>query len=100
MSRLAPTQVPGVSQLPLVGRLFQSRNDAANKTEIVLLITPRVIRNIERPGMALEHFNSGTEMDVGGAGGGSAAVPAPGVPPQSPIPPPPAAPAPIQSRPR
>lgn len=90
--RRSATQVPGLAQLPLVGRLFQSRNDTVNKTEIVLLITPHVIRNIERPGVALERFNSGTESDVGG-GGASAAVPAPGVPPQSPPAP---APAPVK----
>jgi general secretion pathway protein D len=90
--RRSAIQVPGLAQLPVVGRLFQARNDAANKTEIVLLITPRVIRNIERPGPALEHFNSGTELDVGGAA--AAAGPA-SIPPTIvlPSPPQPAAPA-------
>jgi general secretion pathway protein D len=69
--RRTATQVPGVSRLPLIGRLFANHNDTANKTEIVLLITPRVLRNIERPGMAIEHFNSGSEMEVGGAGAGA-----------------------------
>ena len=32
-------KVPGVSRLPLVGRLFSNNNDTVNKTEIVLLIT-------------------------------------------------------------
>ena len=63
--RRSAVKVPGVSRLPLVGRLFSNNNDTVNKTEIVLLITPRVIRNIERPGVRLEEFNSGTEQDVG-----------------------------------
>jgi general secretion pathway protein D len=63
------TRVPGVSRLPVLGRLFSSDNDTVNKTEIVLLITPRVIRNIERPGPRLEEFNSGTEFDLGMTGG-------------------------------
>jgi general secretion pathway protein D len=67
--RRSSTQVPGLAQLPVVGRLFQSRNDTSNKTEIVLLITPRVVRNIERPGASLEQFSSGTELEVGGGGG-------------------------------
>jgi general secretion pathway protein D len=61
------TQVPGLANLPLAGRLFQSKEDTANKTEIVMLITPRVVRNIERPAVNLEEFNSGTEAEVGGA---------------------------------
>jgi general secretion pathway protein D len=73
-----------------------------NKTEVVLLITPRVIRNIERPGARIEEFNSGTELDIGR--GGSAA-PLPQVSaqpkPQAPAPaeaprPPAAGPAPAQ----
>lgn len=61
------TQVPGLANLPVAGRLFQSKEDTANKTEIVMLITPRVVRNIERPAVNLEQFNSGTEAEVGGA---------------------------------
>jgi general secretion pathway protein D len=63
--RRSANKVPGASRLPIVGRLFKSTNDTVNKTEVVLLITPRVIRNIERPGARLEEFNSGTELEVG-----------------------------------
>jgi general secretion pathway protein D len=90
--RRSAQKVPGLAQLPVLGRLFSSDNDTVNKTEVVLLITPRVLRNIERPGVRLEEFNSGTEMDVGRGGGGP-------LPPvsiqQSPVPrPQPAAPQP------
>jgi general secretion pathway protein D len=81
--RLA-TQVPGLAQLPLIGRIFASHNDTANRTEIVLLITPRVLRNIQRPGPEVENFNSGSEMEVGGAGG--AAFPPVAIPPGPPVP--------------
>ncbi len=100
--RRSATQVPGLSRLPVIGRLFASHNDTANKTEIVLLITPRVLRNIERPGLAVEQFNSGSAMEVGGGGGGegfppSATQPGPIAPeiqkpqPPKPQPAPPAA---------
>ena len=65
--RRSANQVPGLARLPVLGRLFQDKSDTVNKTEVVLLITPRVIRNIERPGVELEHFSSGTEAEVGGA---------------------------------
>ncbi|MFZ2160915.1 MAG: cohesin domain-containing protein [Sideroxyarcus sp.] len=52
--------IPGLGQLPIVGRLFSSRSDTTSKTEIVLLITPRVVRNIVRPESPIEEFPSGT----------------------------------------
>ena len=90
------TQVPGLANLPVAGRLFQSKDDTATKTEIVMLITPRVVRNIERPAVNLEQFNSGTEAEVGGA---SLALPsvipsAPTPAPAAPMLTPPAAPQP------
>jgi general secretion pathway protein D len=71
--RRSANRVPGLSKLPVLGRLFQDRSDTVNKTEVVLLITPRVVRGIERPGVRLEEFNSGTELEVGAAG--AAALP-------------------------
>jgi general secretion pathway protein D len=87
--RRAATQVPGLAQLPVIGRIFTANNDTVNKTEIVLLITPRVLRNIERPGVAVEQFNSGTELEIGGGGTGATPPLPPGVIPPSPAAPPP-----------
>jgi general secretion pathway protein D len=66
--RRSANRVPGLADMPGLGRLFSNNDDTVNKTEVVLLITPRVIRNVERPGIKLEQFNSGTELEVGGAG--------------------------------
>lgn len=57
--------VPGLGQLPIIGRLFSSHSDTASKTEVVLLITPRVVRNIIPPASPVEEFSSGTESDIG-----------------------------------
>jgi general secretion pathway protein D len=65
--RRSASKVPLLGDLPVVGRLFSNNNDTANKTEIVLLITPRVVRNLRRPGLQLEEFPSGTEGSVGQA---------------------------------
>ena len=82
--RRQATQVPGLSRLPVIGRLFGTHNDTANKTEIVLLITPRVLRNIERPSIELEQFSSGSATELGGGGGGGAeAIPSAPVTPPS-----------------
>ena len=86
--RRSANQVPGLARLPVLGRLFQDKDDTVNKTEVVLLITPRVVRSIERPGVRLEEFNSGTELEVGAAGGGAAPLPGvavPTAPPEKPL---------------
>ena len=37
--------VPGVSKVPLLGALFRNRRNTIKRTELLVLITPRVIRN-------------------------------------------------------
>jgi len=57
--------VPGLSRLPLVGRkLFGSSNDDSQKSEIVLSITPRIVRPAFRPDPLLSEFESGTEANL------------------------------------
>ncbi len=63
--RKSANKVPGLGDFPLLGRLFSSHNDTKNKTEIVLLITPHVVRNITRPAADKTEFYSGSEMAVG-----------------------------------
>lgn len=67
--RSAASRVPGLGDLPLIGRLFSSQRDERNKTEIVLLITPRVLRNMQPEQPALTEFRSGTENAIGSGGG-------------------------------
>ncbi|MFT3848702.1 MAG: cohesin domain-containing protein [Propionivibrio sp.] len=56
--------VPGLAKIPLVGRLFGSRQDSQKKTEIVLSITPRLIRNLQRPDAEQSEFWSGSESTL------------------------------------
>jgi general secretion pathway protein D len=57
--------LPGLSEIPILGRLFSSRRGALNKTEIVLLLTPRIIRNVSRPEGFASALPSGTDAAVG-----------------------------------
>ncbi len=59
--RTGASKVPGLGDLPLLGRLFANQRDELNKTEIVLLVTPRIIRSLERPELAQSEFFGGTE---------------------------------------
>lgn len=53
-------RLPGLGDLPLLGRLFSEPNINKAKTEIVLLITPHVVRNIQRPDADNAEFYAGT----------------------------------------
>lgn len=80
--RTSANKVPGLGNLPVAGRLFGSQLDDANKTEIILSITPRIVRNIRRPTGAMLEYDSGTEASLGqGMAGGAAVSTTP--PPQS-----------------
>jgi len=46
--RRSAIRIPGLGEVPALGRLFSSTSDNTVKTEIVLLITPRLIRTMQR----------------------------------------------------
>lgn len=41
------TGIPGLNQIPILGRLFGSTDRSKDRTELIVLITPRVITNSE-----------------------------------------------------
>lgn len=59
--RSSGNKIPGLGNLPILGRLFGSQRDGTDKTEIVLSITPHLVRNIQRPSAAASEFSAGTE---------------------------------------
>jgi general secretion pathway protein D len=63
--RKTTSHVPGIGEIPILGRAFGSHRDTSSKTEIILLITPRVLRNIHRPDFAQPVLFSGTEAAIG-----------------------------------
>jgi general secretion pathway protein D len=105
--RNSSNKVPGFSELPLISRLFGSQRDDNQKTEIVLSITPHLIRNVQRPEASASEFSAGTEASFRrrpdftprapvGLPAAPGASPAPAAPsPQTPPPVPVAIPAPV-----
>lgn len=97
--------VPGLNEVPLLSKLFGAAQDSDTRTEIVLLVTPHVVRNIELPGVGLQEFQAGTDAAIGaspiqlgtpvapaGPIGGRPVVPTPQPPalaPRPPVSPPP-----------
>ena len=57
-------KVPGLGQLPVLGRLFSSHNDNTGKTEIVLSITPRIVGRNSFPDAREVEYWSGTESTL------------------------------------
>jgi len=100
--RVNAQKVPGLGDIPIVGRLFRNQSDDREKTEIILLITPRIVRTINWPQNAIVDTPVGTDSSIGSpslriaqtsagalalapsqggvAGAGRSAIPAPGVP--------------------
>ncbi|MES2130511.1 MAG: secretin and TonB N-terminal domain-containing protein [Pseudomonadota bacterium] len=62
--RSSANRIPLLGDLPVLGRLFSSQNDSRKKTEIVLSITPHLVRNMQRKDAAAESFWSGTEATL------------------------------------
>jgi general secretion pathway protein D len=63
--RTSANRLPALGDVPLLGRMFSSQRDSRSKTEIVLLVTPRVVRNVARPQLAAPTIPAGTESAVG-----------------------------------
>jgi pilus assembly protein CpaC len=40
-------KIPGLSNIPLLGKIFQSRTQSKNNTELMVIVTPEVVRPIE-----------------------------------------------------
>lgn len=62
--RNSSLKLPGLGQLPVLGRLFSNSSDNNRKTEIVLSITPRIIRPQAVPETRHAEAWSGTEASV------------------------------------
>jgi general secretion pathway protein D len=58
------SRIPGLGDLPILGRLFGSNGTNRTKSEIVLSITPHIIRAQERPSSEMTEFWYGTESQT------------------------------------
>lgn len=63
-TKTSATHLPGIGKIPLLGRLFSNTTDSKNKSEIVLLITPRIVRPYALPAPHVQEFISGTGNQV------------------------------------
>ena len=59
--RTSASRIPGLGDLPVAGRLFSSQKDEFQRTELVLAITPRIVRSAPRPDASQAELWVGTE---------------------------------------
>ena len=57
-------KVPGIGDIPIFGRLFTDKTRNKDKTELILAITPHIIRNIHQPDADIASYWSGTDSTV------------------------------------
>jgi general secretion pathway protein D len=57
--------VPGLIDLPIVGRLFASNHRDSTQTDIVLMITPRIVRVLDLTEADLRAFKVGRDAGAG-----------------------------------
>ncbi|MEW9573412.1 type II secretion system secretin GspD [Rhodanobacter sp. Si-c] len=55
------TGIPWLNRIPILGRLFGSTSRSRNRTELIVLITPRVIRNSEEARQITDDYQQGFE---------------------------------------
>ncbi|WAC71449.1 cohesin domain-containing protein [Roseateles sp. SL47] len=63
--RSTGAKVPLLGELPVAGRLFGSQKDDKQRSEIILSITPHIVRSLRRPDLSAAEFASGTESNIG-----------------------------------
>jgi len=63
-SKQALSGYPGLKNLPVLGTLFRSRDFLKNETELVVLVTPYVVKPVARPQLAQPDDGFGWASDV------------------------------------
>jgi general secretion pathway protein D len=81
----ATQRIPFLGDLPLVGRLFSDVRTDKARTDVLVAITPRLVKTVERPPPEIEQFFSGTG-ETFGAPVGVPMAPVPAPVPLAPVP--------------
>jgi general secretion pathway protein D len=61
--RKSRLKIPILGDIPILGKLFSSADDGTIKTDILMSITPNIVRGMELPDKDSQTFWSGTEQD-------------------------------------
>jgi general secretion pathway protein D len=61
--------IPGLSEIPLLGRLFENKRNENERTDVILTLTPHIIRNAQITEEDLQPIWVGTEANITFRGG-------------------------------
>ncbi len=61
--RKSRLKIPVLGDIPILGKLFASADDGTIKTDILMSITPNIVRGMELPDKDSQIFWSGTELE-------------------------------------
>jgi pilus assembly protein CpaC len=58
--------LPGLKKLPILGSLFRSRDYQRNETELVIIVTPYLVKPIGRPALSRpdDGFSTSSDLDA------------------------------------
>src|SRR6185295_20264509 len=56
--------IPGLSEIPLLGRLFSNKHTESQRTDVILTLTPHIIRNAQITEDDLLPIWVGTEQNI------------------------------------
>ena len=61
---VARTQVPILGEIPLVGNAFKQKDNSIGKTELIIIITPHVMRNLDEARLVTDEYRREFERHV------------------------------------
>jgi general secretion pathway protein D len=77
---VSTSKIPFLADVPLFGRLFVNPNENRTRTDVLISLTPRIVKVLERPDPEIESFPSGTADSFGPAAPAAPIVPTPVAP--------------------
>ena len=75
--------IPGLMNVPILGRLFSANDQSVRTTDIVMLLTPRIVRGHELTQEDLSPIHIGTQGNIGVTGPPPVIATAPDAPPDA-----------------
>jgi general secretion pathway protein D len=61
---ISSTQVPIVGDIPILGNAFKQKDNSIGKTELIIIITPHVMRNLEEARLVTDEYRREFEHQV------------------------------------
>jgi len=58
------SKVPGIGDIPILGKLFTSENFRKNESELVIIITPYIVKPFNKSGKRLAAAGKGSEKNI------------------------------------